>query len=109
MLVFNSSTAFINLGELSFASEFTTKTMECNSLIGPLFSFQHLCLFNPFAIIFQDGKAILLEGNILFVKQDDKMIAKTIVLNSREEIFQAFKKILSNYIYNYIILSNLFT
>ena len=77
-------------------------------MIGPLFSFQHLCIFNPCAVTFLDGKAILLEGNILFVKQDDKMIAKRHSLEFKGRNIPSIQKHTFQ-LYNYIILSNLFT
>ena len=75
--------------------EFTGKTLECNSSLeelGPFFSFQYLPMFNLRAAIFPGRKAILLEGNILSVEQDQSRTLKNIILNSREEIFQAFKR-----------------
>ena len=46
----------------------------------------------PRAATFSGSKAVLLnDGNILSVEQDDKTLKK-VILKSREEVFQAFKK-----------------
>ena len=73
--------------------EFTVETLQCNGSLeelGPFFLFKYLPMFSPRAAIFPGGKAILLDGNVLSLEQDAKTLKK-IILNSREEIFQAFK------------------
>ena len=72
--------------------QFTIETLKFkNSLeLGPVFSGQYLPVLRPRAAIFPGGKAILLDGNILSVEQDDKTL-KNVILKSREEIFRAFK------------------
>ena len=75
-------------------NEFTVATLlECkHSLqeLGPYFSAQLPIAARPRAAIFPGGKAILLDGNVLSVEQDNKTL-KNVMLKSRQEIFQAFK------------------
>ena len=72
--------------------EFPVETLEGESLddLDPLFGFKYLRKFDPRAATFPGGRAILLNGNILSVEQEDKTL-KTITLQSKEEIFQVFK------------------
>ncbi|XP_028406147.1 uncharacterized protein LOC114528670 [Dendronephthya gigantea] len=56
----------------------------------PFYASRFLRKFDPRAARFPGGKAILLYGDILYVEKEDKTL-KTIFLNSKEEIFQAFE------------------
>ena len=78
--------------------EFTIETLHCKNWeeLGPNFALRASRKLNPRAAIFPGGKAVLLNnGNILSVEQDDKTLKK-VILKSREEAFQVFKKYFPN-------------